>query len=172
MNGKPSPETAQDRIADVIKGAAAAEGDAAKTLSPEDLKKLADEIELLKADFGNWESYKAASTDYVKAFTTEVEWHRKIRLGVTVAGALLVLFLGVLLICGVSQATTIFGSDPGHALTALIVGCITGCVIVTIALIKGAFSNVADRNAGLPMPDHMKELVEAGKNILGGMGKS
>lgn len=172
MSDNQRPESASATIQRVINEAAVQEGAAGDTLTPDDLRKLADEMELLKADFGNWESYKAASTAYVTEFTTEVKWHRKIRLGVAIAGAVLILFLAILLICGVSQAQTIFGSDPGHALTALIVGCITGCVIVTIALIKGAFSNVADRNAGLPMPDHMKELVDAGKNLLGGMGKN
>lgn len=172
MSGvRPPKKSVRETIESVIGDAAAQEGAAADTLSPDDLKKLADEIELLKADFGNWESYKAASTEYVKAFTKEVEWHRKIRLGVALAGLGIVLFLAILLICGVANATTIFGADPGHALTALIVGCITGCVIVTIALIKGAFSNVADRNAGLPMPDHIKEIVEAGKNLVGGLGR-
>lgn len=170
MSGK-QPESARETIQRVINEAAVQEGAAGDTLTPDDLRKLADEIELLKADFGNWESYKAASTEYVTEFTTEVKWHRKIRLGVAIAGAVLVLFLAALLICGVSRAKTIFGDDPGHALTALIVGCITGCVIVTIALIKGAFSNVADRNAGLPMPDHMKEVVEAGKSFFGGLGR-
>lgn len=59
MSGKQPPKSPQKNIEDVIGGAAAAEGDAATALSPDDLKKLADEIELLKADFGNWESYKS-----------------------------------------------------------------------------------------------------------------
>ena len=159
MNGsQPPDQDSSENIEDVIGGVAAQEGATAEVLSPEDLKKLADKIELLEADFGRWDSYKAAATEYVEEFTTEVKWHRNVRLGVSIAGAVLILFLAILLICGLSNSKAIFGDDPGNALTALIVGCIGGCVIVTIALIKGAFSNLADRNAGLPMPDHMKEL--------------
>lgn len=168
MSEKQPPEkSVEQTINELIGEVASAEGADSDTLTPDDLRKLADEIELLKADFGNWESYKAAATEYTEAFTTEVTWHRKVRLAVTIAGVAMVLFLAALLVCGVANATSIFGDTPGHALTALIVGCITGCVIVTIALIKGAFSNLADRNAGLPMPDHMKELVAAGKDIIG-----
>ncbi len=128
---------------------------------------MADSLELLTADFGSWKGYKAASTKYVEEFTTEVVWHRRIRLGVAIACALLVLFLVIMLMVGVRNANN-FKPEQSHALTALIVGCITGSVVVTIALVKGAFSNLADRNAGLPMPEHIKEIVEAAKNIVGG----
>ena len=64
-------------------------------------------------------------------------------------------------------AKSIFGDNPGHALTALIVGCLGGIVIVAIAALKGAFSTVKDRNEGLPMPEHIKQLVEVGQNLFG-----
>ncbi len=124
----------------------------------------------MTADIGRWESYKAASTEYVLAFKTEVDWHNRIRLAVSVGCGLLVIFLLIMLMVGVHNAND-FKPEHSHALTALIVGCITGSVIVTIAVVKGAFSNVADRNAGLPMPEHMKEIVDAAKGIMGGMGK-
>lgn len=75
-----------------------------------------------------------------------------------------------MLMVGVYHAND-FRAEQSHALTALIVGCITGSVVVTIALVKGAFSNLVDRNAGLPMPEHMKEIVEAAKNLVGGSGR-
>lgn len=168
MSGKRRPKKdPSENIENVISAAAAQEGASAETLSTEDLKTLADEVELLKADFGRWDSYKGAATEYVDEFTKEIKWHRRVRLGVSIGGGALILFLSILLVCGISKSTEIFGTNAGNALTALIVGCIGGCVIVTIALIKGAFSNVADRNAGLPMPDHIKEIVDAGKNITG-----
>lgn len=76
------------------------------------------------------------------------------------------------LVLAILFAQDLFRPDQANALTALIVGCITGSVVVPIALVKGAFSNVADRNAGLPMPEHMKEIIDAAKNIMGGMSKS
>lgn len=162
----------EDTIESIIKEAAAEEGAASKSLSQDDLKAMADSLELLTADFGTWKGYRAASSEYVKEFTNEIVWHRRIRFAVTLAGGSLVLFLSILLICGVVNADTLFREDQGTALTALIVGCITGCVVVSIALVKGAFSNLADRNAGLPMPDHIKEIVDAAKNIVGGPGQS
>lgn len=132
---------------------------------------MADSFELFTADFGSWKGYKAASTKYVEEFTTEIIWHRRIRLGVALSSGALIVFLLVMLTVGVHSAND-FKPEQSHALTALIVGCITGSVVVTIALVKGAFSNVADRNAGLPMPEHMKEIVDAAKNIMGGTGKA
>lgn len=170
MTGERTPS---DQIGDIISEAAAGErAAAAEDISPDDLKALADRLELLTADFGRWETYKAASTEYIAEFKAEVTWHRHIRLGVSIAAGVLVVFLAVSLVLGVLWAGPLFRKDQAHALTALIVGCITGSVIVTIALVKGAFSNLTDRNAGLPMPEHMKEIVDAAKGIVGGMGKS
>ncbi len=164
MSGEQTPN---DSIEGIIGGSAAGEGVGGEVISQSDMRKMADSLELLTADFGSWKGYKAASTKYVEEFTTEIVWHRRIRLGVAIACALLVLFLVIMLMVGVRHAND-FKPEQSHALTALIVGCITGSVVVTIALVKGAFSNLADRNAGLPMPEHMKEIVEAAKNIVGG----
>ncbi|MEN2785817.1 hypothetical protein ACFOKI_10575 [Sphingomonas qilianensis] len=159
---KPEPS-----IGDII-GEVAATERAAASLAPDDLKSLADRVDLLTADFGRWESYKAASAEYITAFRDEVDWHRRIRLAVSVACAIIVLFFAILLVVVLRHANTIFDRNSGHALTALIVATVTGSVIITIAVTKGAFQTMADRNAGLPMPDHMKEIVEAGKNLIGG----
>jgi hypothetical protein len=164
MNEEQPPKPTIDEII----GEAAAAENAAASLTQDDLKNLADKVDLLTADFGRWESYKAASSEYVTAFRDEVNWQRRIRLAVAVACAIVVLFLGILLIVVLCSANTIFDQNSGHALTALIVATVTGSVVITIAITKGAFQTMADRNAGLPMPDHMKEIVEAAKNIIGG----
>jgi hypothetical protein len=163
MNGEPTPEPS---IGEIIDEAAATEKAAASSAS-DDVKVLADRLELLAADFGRWETYKAASTEYVTEFMTEMRWHRRIRLAVSIACALLVLFLATVLVVALYHVNTLFGDSSGHALTALIVATVTGCVVVTIATIKGAFQTMADRNAGLPMPDHMKEIVDAARDFIG-----
>ncbi len=163
MSSEPTPD---ESIDDIIGGAAATEG-AGATLSAEDLKALADKVELLTADFGRWESYKAASSEYITEFTAEIQWHRRIRFAVAIACACLVLFLTAVLVVALCWANTLFAGAHAHALTALIVATVTGSVVVTIAAIKGAFQTTADRNVGLPMPDHMKEIVEAAKTVVG-----
>lgn len=135
---------------------------------PLDLQTLADKFELLSADFGRWDEFKAASAEYVREFKTELEWHRKTRFWVVIACGALVFFLGLCLVLAVLWAEPLFGDDPSHALTALIVATVTGSVVVTIAVARGAFQTMTDRNAGLPMPEHVKELIEAGKSLLGG----
>jgi len=163
MSAAPTPNDSIERI---IGGAAAS--DAGKGfLTPEDLKVLADKVYLLTADYGRWDAYKAASVQYITAFKTEADWHWRIRLAVAIACGTLVVFLATCLVLGVLFASQLFGSDQGHSLTALIVTTVTGCVVVTIAITKGAFATMAERNAGLPMPEHVKELIEAGKGIMG-----
>lgn len=159
------PQQPKD-IEGIIEAAVAAEAPGAASQAP-DVKALADQLDLLTADFGRWDEFKAASAEYVREFKTELEWHRKIRLWVVIACGALVVFLGLCLVLGVLWAKPLFGEDPSHALTALIVATVTGSVIVTIAVARGAFATMADRNAGLPMPEHMKELIEASKSLLG-----
>lgn len=72
------------------------------------------------------------------------------------------------LFCAIAYRDSLFGADPGHALTAMIVATVGGSVVVMIAVAKGAFSTMADRNSGLPMPEHMKELYEVGKSFWKG----
>jgi len=163
MTDEPTPDQS---IGDIIDQAAATEVGAASSAS-DDVKALADRLDLLTADFGRWETYKAASTEYITEFTTEIRWHRRIRLAVSIACALLVLFLAGVLVAALCHTDTMFDDNSGHALTALIVATVTGCVVVTIATIKGAFQTMADRNTGLPMPDHMKEIVDAAKDFIG-----
>jgi hypothetical protein len=158
------PEASIDSIIGAVVAAEASE-DSSQIL---DLKTLADKVELLSADFGRWDEFKAASAEYIREFKTELEWHRRIRLGVVIACAVLVAFLTTSLVLAVLWAKALFGTDPSHALTALIVATVTGSVVVTIAVARGAFQTMANRNEGLPMPEHMKELVEAGKSLLGG----
>lgn len=87
MSGEPTPN---DSIEGIIGGSAAEQGAGGKVISQDDMRAMADSLELLTADFGSWKGYKAASTNYVEEFTTEVVWHRRIRLGVAVACAMLV----------------------------------------------------------------------------------
>jgi len=165
MSDAPAPEPT---IEDIIGSAAAGERASAAPSPSDDLQALADRVDLLVADIGRWESYKAASAEYIAAFKTEVEWHARIRFAVAVACAVVVFFLGSCLVLGVLWASRLFGDDKSHSLTALIVATVTGIVVITISVTKGAFSTMADRNASLPMPEHIKELIEAGKSMMGG----
>ncbi|MFV0446676.1 MAG: hypothetical protein ACK5Q5_24150 [Planctomycetaceae bacterium] len=132
---------------------------------------LAEKVELLVADFGTWDGHKAASVEYIREFTREIVWHRRIRFWVTIGCLVLVVFFATVLVYSLINSAVLFPAEQSHALPVLIVGCITGCVIVTIALVKGAFSNLAERNSGLPMPDHLKEVVDAAKKLVTGPGQ-
>ena len=151
----------------IIGGAATREPGASAAKASATLEELSERLDLLVADVGKWQSYKAASTDYIAEFTREIEWHRKVRLAVCIACGSLVFFLATCLVLGVLFAAPLFGADHSHALTALVVAAISGSVVVMIAPVRGAFSTLSDRNAGLPMPEHVKELVEVGKTMFG-----
>lgn len=155
-------------IEQIIGGVASNElGHAPQTVSVEDYKVLADKVELLLADLGELKAYPAASAEYVTAFTAEINWHRVIRGWVAAATALIVLALLGLLVAAIWHRVEWFGRRESHALTALIVATIGGSVVITIAVAKAVFAPISERNAGLPMPEHIKTLWEAMQSITG-----
>jgi len=154
-------------IAAIIEGAAARQELAAPPEPSADVARIAEQIELLTNDIARLNDLKAAASAYYDEFTTEIRWYRWTRLVVVIACAAIVIALSALLVVVLCQAKTLFGPNPGHALTALIIGCISGIVIITIAALKGAFSGVKDRNEGLPMPEHLKEAIDAVQTAFG-----
>lgn len=161
----PPPVVEPSEIRELIASAAASEASHVSTPNVT-IEQLADRIELMTADFGKWQDFQAASNKYVEEFTEEVRWHRIIRTGVAIAGCLLILILLGVLITAIHTGGDWFGENQPYAMTALIVATITGSVVIMIALAKGAFATLADRNAGLPMPEHMKQLVDAASNLF------
>ncbi len=154
-------------IAAIIGDAATRQELEAPPEPPADIARIAEQLELLTNDIARLNDLKAASDTYYKEFTTEIRWYRWTRLVVVIACAAIVLGLSGLLVVVLRHAKTLFGPTPGHALTALIIGCISGIVIITIAALKGAFTGVKDRNEGLPMPEHLKEAIEAVQTVFG-----
>jgi hypothetical protein len=166
MSVKPdsNPQVDVGRI--IADAAAHQQSDVPARPSPE-VAALAERLDLLVADFGKWSEYKAASADYITEFAAEIRWHRAIRLAVSIACGLVLLGLSALLVAVLCWSRAIFGNDPGHALTAVIVASIGGIVVIAIAALRSAFSNVKDRNEGLPMPEHVKQVVEVGQSLFG-----
>ncbi len=158
----------QPDIAGIIEGVAAKqEQQAPAEPADAEVRKLAERLDLLVADFGQWTEYKAASVDYVRQFSKELAWHRVIRVWVAIACGVVVVGLAALLVTVLCLSDRIFGDNPGNALTALIVACVGGIVVVTIAALRGAFAPLKERNEGLPMPEHIKQVVELGQGMFG-----
>lgn len=162
-----SPRPPNQQIAAIIDSAAAGENAGGSADVPPAVADLAERLDLLVADFGRWTEYKAASVEYIREFTAEVRWHRRTRASVVIGSGVLVLALAALLVVTLCLAQRIFSEEQAHSLTALIVGSISGIVIITIAALRGAFATVKDRNEGLPMPEHVKQMVEVGQSLFG-----
>lgn len=158
----------ESSIEEIIRGAAS--GDAVReSAAPttEEYRELADKVELLLADLSRLSAYPAASADYVTAFTDEMRWHKTIRAWVAIACAVIILVLLATLGLAIYNRVLWFGRRESHALTALIVATISGTVVIAIAVAKAVFAPISERNAGLPMPEHIKTLWEAMQSITG-----
>ncbi|MBB5712187.1 hypothetical protein [Sphingomonas xinjiangensis] len=133
---KRGPEAEFDAI---IAGVATQQESAAPDEPSIEITRLTERVDLLVADFGRLSDHKAASAEYIREFTTEVNWHRWTRIVVAGSCGVIVIALAALLIVVLTYSRQIFGDKPGYALTALIVACISGIVVITIAALRGAF---------------------------------
>ena len=162
----PIKDEAHLSLGEII-GSAAAEQRALEPADAPSIAQLADQLDLLTADFGRWSEFKGISADYIREFRTELQWHRRTRAAVVGACGVLVALLMMLLVTVLCLAQRIFTVGQEHGLTALIVGSIGGMVVIAIAALRGAFASSKDRNEGLPMPEHIKEVVDLGSKIFG-----
>lgn len=129
-------------------------------LSDAEIVALAEKIDLLVADLGKWQAYKAASTSYVEEFTSEVKWHKDTRRKAVDAAIGLALFLFCFLVLSVVLNSVIFPDGKGSAIVAIVAGCIGGSVVLALAALRGAFMPISQRNQDLPAPEHLKQLLE------------
>ena len=148
-------------------GGAAAEQRALEPAEDPSIARLADQLDLRTADFVRWSEFKDRSADYIRGFRTELQSHRRTRAAVVVACGVLVALLMILFVTVLCLASGYSPSVKSTVLTALIVGSTGGMVVIAITALRGAFASSKDRNEGLPMPEHIKEVVDLGSKIFG-----
>lgn len=98
MQPRPDTDLSAQSIDSIIQQVAADQG-GPPVEDADPLAVLSEKLDLLIADAGKWNEYKAASTEYIKEFTIEVRWHRRIRLAAAVfCGALIFTFITCLIL--------------------------------------------------------------------------
>ena len=119
-----------------------------------------DKVDLLLADLGQASEFTAKAVKFADEAATEIRWNRIARA--------LTLSVVLLIICGLARILFIILQWPDFqnlranpiALSTALAAIIGGGVILATGVSKSVLSNFADRNGGMPMPDHLKVVID------------
>ena len=160
--GRPR-RTKFDRIRRSPEAAAAAADD----LDSGDITKRLDDLELRLEQVALAESYLGAFKDYCVSLRADQEALTWIRwVAVIFAFFFIVLMVGGLAFFMFFRGA-LFWMISDISLAAIVVGVLGGAAGILLALLKGSFRTIAERNNDDVVPEHMKALLEAAKAISG-----
>ena len=132
----------------------------------EDLKTNLDKVDLLIADVGQLGEFTRKAELFVEEATTEIYWNRIAR-ACAVGATLVIIFILLMFLRTALTAkySTAFANNP-NALPVLAGAIVGGVVILCITLTRSVHATFAERNAGMPVPEHLKTVLDAAKAIL------
>lgn len=131
------------------------------------LKQKLDDVDLLIADLGQLNDFNREAADFAKEARTEIRWNRIAR--VIVLGSVAILLI---LLCRFVWVIVDWDSfarlrNTPLAFSTAIAAAIGGGVVLSISVTKAVFSSFAERNAGVPMPEHFKAVIDAVGHLFG-----
>lgn len=133
---------------------------------PENVKAALDKVDLLLADLGQLGEFNQKAERFVEAATTELKWNMISRAASVIATLIVIFVLMMFLRAAMSgDFAAAFASNP-YALSVLVGGSVGGTVILLIALTRAVHATFAERNAGMPVPEHLKTVLDTVKTIL------
>lgn len=140
-------------------GAEAASGTPIPTTSDLLAQRL-DQVDLLIADLGQASEFTSKAVSFVDEATKEAAWNRKARFCTLLV--VLAMLLGIARIVWLlvdSEGFEALRNNPVAFSTAL-AATVGGGILLATSVSKAVFSTFAERNSGVPMPDHLKAIVD------------
>ena len=128
-----------------------------------------DDIELLIEHAEQTKELREKLKAYIGETEKEVKHNRIIRNSVTVVSIVVVFALLGTVGCFLYSKPYFFTQGRGFSGTALIVASISATFVLLVALIRGAFRTLRERNKDHDIPPHISQLIDAVKAI-GGSG--
>jgi hypothetical protein len=119
-----------------------------------------DQVDLLIADLGQISEFTASANKFTDEAATEIKWNRKARVATLVC--VLVIIVGLFIMLSLVLSIDTFKdlrSNP-VAFSTTLVAIIGGTVILAKGVSSSVFSSFADRNGGMPMPEHLKTVLD------------
>lgn len=139
-------------------GAEAAGGSTPST--PDLLAQRLDQVDLLIADLGQASEFTNKAVKFVEEATTEARWNRIARVcTLVVVLAILGGLARVIWLLMVDSRFDAIRANPVAFSTAL-AALVGGGILLATSVSKAVFSTFAERNSGVPVPDHLKTVID------------
>ena len=144
---------------------AEAAGEATQS-TPDLLAQRLDQVDLLIADLGQASEFTNKAVKFVGEATKETEWNRIAR--ACTLGVVLTILGGLARIVWLLMTDARFDAIRGNpvAFSTALAALVGGGVLLATSVSKAVFSTFAERNSGVPMPDHLKTVVDGIGNIF------
>lgn len=126
-----------------------------------------EKVQLLLDDLGQSLELRSSIKGFADEAKREVAWNRWSRTLALVAVVVLLALLVVMLWLVVSAARFEALRANPSALSVILAAGVGGGVVLTGTTIKAVFSSFAERNAGVPMPEHFATIWDALKSLFG-----
>lgn len=126
-----------------------------------------DQVDLLVADLGQASEFTAKAVKFAEEATTEIRWNRIARVCTLVVVLLMIFGLARMLWLLMSDAAFQKIRDNPVAFSTGMAAIIGGGVVLATAVSKSVFSSFSERNGGLPVPEHLKTIMDGIGSIFG-----
>ena len=125
-----------------------------------------DKVDLLIADLGQVSEFTSKAVKFADEAATEIRWNRIARLCTLIT---VLVILG-----GLSRALWVvitwdsfsaLRASPG-AFSTTLAALVGGGIVLAVGVSRSVFSSFSERNGGMPMPEHLKTVIDGIGTIL------
>ncbi|MEL7688412.1 hypothetical protein AAG596_14205 [Citromicrobium bathyomarinum] len=133
----------------------------------EDLADRIEQVDLLIADLGQLDEFNQKAREFTKSAATEITWNRWSRVAVLVVALCIIVGLSRFLWVLVTWEDFADLRENATAFSTVVVAVIGGGILLCHGVAKSVFTSFGDRNTGIPMPEHLKAVIDATSDLFG-----
>jgi hypothetical protein len=126
-----------------------------------------DQVDLLIADLGQVSEFTSKAVKFAEEATTEIRWNRIARLFTLFVVLAIISGLGRMLWLLMGDAAFQKLRDNPVAFSTGMAAIIGGGVVLATSVSRSVFSGFSERNGGMPMPEHLKAIMDGIGSIFG-----
>jgi len=133
----------------------------------EDLAERLEQVDLLIADLGQLDEFNKKAAEFTKSAAIEITWNRWSRVAVLIVAFCII--IGLCRFLWVLVTWNDFAELRANptAFSTVVVAVIGGGILLCHGVAKSVFTSFGDRNSGIPMPEHLKAVIESTSDLFG-----
>jgi hypothetical protein len=155
----------QSKIKKLITDVAKAQPPVKSNLGSE-LETRLNDAEYLLEQLGQTKLLTETASEYFRQSTIELVHLKYYRLAATIGAALMLVFLLGLLVCVIFFHQIWFFLQGQVTRSAVIIGTLTGSIILMTVILKSVFKSASDRSKEDMLPPHLKDALEIVRQVL------